>query len=107
MGVLLLDVGASEVAGDPRLWSEDRLHANALGHERIAAGLAATLGLPGADDSWAQPLPPPERRRPHHVAMAEARWVRRHLAPWLVRRVTGRSSGDGVLPKRPELAPWP
>jgi predicted metal-dependent peptidase len=28
------------VAGDPRLWSEDRLHANTLGHTRIAAGLA-------------------------------------------------------------------
>jgi lysophospholipase L1-like esterase len=105
-GVLLVDVGASPVAGDPRLWSEDRLHANSLGHERIAAGLAHALGLPGADASWSEPLPSADRRRPHELLAAEARWVRAHLAPWLVRRLQGRSSGDGVQPKRPELLPW-
>jgi hypothetical protein len=29
----------------------------------------------------------------------------RHLAPWVLRRVRGRSSGDGIEPKRPELTP--
>ena len=32
-------------------------------------------------------------------------WTRDHLGPWLHRRLTGRSSGDGVSPKRPALAP--
>ena len=32
-------------------------------------------------------------------------WVRTHVAPWVQRRVTGRSSGDGRTPKRPTLAP--
>jgi lysophospholipase L1-like esterase len=105
-GVLLVDVGASPVAGDPRLWSEDRLHANALGHERIAAGLAHALGLPGGDPRWAEPLPPAHPRRLREVALAEARWVRAHFAPWVVRRLLGRSSGDGVVPKRPDLLPW-
>src|SRR5262249_19056303 len=36
-GALLLDLGAHAVASDPRLWSDDRLHANTPGHERIAA----------------------------------------------------------------------
>ena len=105
-GVMLVDVGASEVAGDPRLWSADRLHANSLGHERIAAALACALGLPGADPSWAEPLPPAPRRAPHVVAADELRWLRAHLAPWVARRVRGRSSGDGVQPKRPELRPF-
>jgi lysophospholipase L1-like esterase len=105
-GVVLVDVGASEVAGDPRLWSDDRLHANPLGHERIAAGLAAALGLPGTDDSWADPLPPAPRRALPAAALAEARWLRAHLAPWVLRRLRGRSSGDHVHPKRPELTPW-
>ena len=105
-GVLLVDVGSSPVAGDPRLWSEDRLHANSLGHERIAAGLAHALGLPGADPGWAEPLPVDPPRGRLAAAAAEARWVRTHLAPWLVRRVRGQSSGDGRAPKRPELLPW-
>lgn len=104
-GVLLLDVDRFPVAGDPRLWHEDRLHANAEGHARIAAGLASVLGLPGFDDGWANPLP----ARPHpnviSRAAAEAHWIAAYLAPWLARRVLGRSSGDGIVAKRPELSP--
>ena len=35
----------------------------------------------------------------------DARWVREYAGPWLRRRVGGTSSGDGVLPKRPDLFP--
>jgi hypothetical protein len=28
-----------------------------------------------------------------------------HAAPWLGRRIRGRSSGDGIVPKRPQLLP--
>ncbi len=106
-GALVADVGAHRVAGDPRLWSEDRLHANSLGHERIAAALAHALGLPGASDAWQDPLPAPGPRRPHEVARAEAAWLRTHFAPWLARRVRGQSSGDGVVAKRPDYGPAP
>jgi len=37
---------------------------------------------------------------------ADARFARQHLLPWIGRRLTGRSSGDGLLPKRPELHPY-
>ena len=104
-GARLVDVGSSQVAGDPRLWSADRLHANSLGHERIAAALAHALALPGADASWADPLPAAPRRPPHQVVAAELAWWRGHFVPWLARRARGRSSGDGVQPKRPALAP--
>jgi hypothetical protein len=32
-------------------------------------------------------------------------WAGRYLAPWLVRRLRGISSGDGIEPKRPTLGP--
>jgi lysophospholipase L1-like esterase len=104
-GALLLDLEASEVAGDPRLWHPDRLHANALGHERIGLGLAAAVGLP-AGAGWGAPLEPrpppalPERLR------AELRWGRGYLVPWVVRHARGRSSSDGRVPKRPALEPF-
>ena len=36
---------------------------------------------------------------------ANLAWARQHAVPWVHRRLTGRSSGDGVVPKRPTLAP--
>lgn len=104
-GALLVDLGAHPVASDPRLWSDDRLHANSLGHARIAAALADALGLPGADDGWHRPLPTAPRHRRAVLLRAELRWARRHLTPWLVRHLRGRSSGDGREPKRPVPLP--
>jgi lysophospholipase L1-like esterase len=103
---VLIDLDRDGVS-DPRLWSEDRLHANDLGHERIAAGAAEALGLAdvGEDRGWTKPLPelvrPPLARR----IADEAAWTGRHLAPWITRRIRGRSSGDGREPKRPALEP--
>ncbi len=90
---------------DARLFHPDRLHANDLGHERIELAAVEALGLPGASGAWREPLPPvPVPSRPQALG-ADARWARAHLAPWVSRRVRGVSSGDGVQPKRPELAP--
>lgn len=105
-GARLVDVDRHAVGADPRLWSEDRLHANSEGHARMAEGLAQALGLPGAGDDWSSPLPvlpPPtwtERMR------AEASWSRRYLLPWVARHLQRRSSGDGLTPKRPTLEAW-
>lgn len=104
-GSLVLDVAQYPVACDPRLWHEDRLHANAEGHRRIAAGLASVLGLPGFDEAWATPLPPRVPLSAWQRARAEAHWVATYLTPWLLRRLTGKSSGDGVTAKRPTLQP--
>ena len=104
-GTLLLDVDKFPVASDPRLWHEDRLHANAEGHARIAAGLASLLGLSGFDERWAQPLAPRPTVTIAARAVAESKWLATYLAPWLLRRALGKSSGDGVVAKRPTLSP--
>ena len=104
-GAILLDLGAYAVASDPRLWSDDRLHANSAGHERIGAALAYTLGLPGFDDSWTAALPPPPARRRHQSIAAELAWIRRHMLPWAGRHVLGRSSGDNRVCKRATPSP--
>ncbi len=104
-GAILIDFARHPVASDPRLWSVDRLHANSAGHARIAAAVIDALELPGSDSSWAEPLPPLPQRRPHEVLAAEIGWSGRHLVPWLLRRARGRSSGDGIEPKRPALEP--
>lgn len=104
-GVVLVDLAEHPMATDSRIWHTDRLHANALGHERIAAALAVALGVPGVRESWNDPLPERPASSLATRARAEALWVRDYLVPWVGRRLTGRSSGDGITPKRPELAP--
>jgi lysophospholipase L1-like esterase len=102
-GAIVCDFASYPVASDPRLWSDDRLHANTAGHARIADALADHLGLAGANRTWSAPLP--DAPAPHwgQRVRAEAAWTRRHLVPWIWRHAQGRSSGDGITPKRPQL----
>lgn len=105
-GAILVDLAAHPVGSDRRLWSDDRLHANAHGHERIAHALAHAAGLPDADDSWTQPLDPDAPRSLRAKLAAEVAWGRDYLWPWLVRQARRRSSGDGRVEKRPQLTPF-
>jgi lysophospholipase L1-like esterase len=99
-GARLVDLEAYPVASDRRLWDLDRLHANPLGHERIAAAAAEALGLEGADSSWTTDFPDPLTPRSR---VSHAVWAGRYLAPWVLRRLRGVSSGDGITAKRPTL----
>src|SRR4051812_49227486 len=102
-GAILVDFAKHSVGSDPRLWSDDRLHANSLGHERIAAALAWALDLPATDDSWSHPLSPEWSRSFRATIVAELRWQRDYFLPWVRRHLWGRSSGDGRGAKRPVL----
>ncbi|MCP2288373.1 GDSL-type esterase/lipase family protein [Nocardia amikacinitolerans] len=105
-GVIVADTTHYAVVTDPRLWSPDRLHAGPIGHQRIADALAYALRLPGADDRWTEALrPPPAARGTLSTAVSELRWATTFLAPWVGRRLTGRSSGAGRTAKRPDLLP--
>ena len=129
-GCVTVDLWSMPVLCDPRVWSDDRLHLTAEGHRRVAlracaavgaaagaavgpaAGAAAgeTAGVEAGAD-WNAPLPElagpllPGRAGWLAARQVDARWARRHAVPWMQRRIRGVSSGDGVLPKRPELLP--
>jgi lysophospholipase L1-like esterase len=104
-GAVLLDFAAYPVATDPRLWSDDRIHANAWGHERIADALAHALRLPGASEAWMEPLQTAPTRSPAERWRAELTWGSRHLWPWMVRGLFPPNIERPRIPKRPELTP--
>ncbi|MEV5505455.1 SGNH/GDSL hydrolase family protein [Streptomyces orinoci] len=91
---LVVDLFASEALGDPRLWAEDRLHLNAEGHRRVAEAVWQALGHQ-AESDWQVPLPPSVPAGWARRRAADLRFAREHLVPWIGRRLTGRSSGDG------------
>lgn len=104
-GALVVDLYGAEVLRDVRLWDDDRLHLTPEGHRRVAEAVWQTLGGPPADD-WTGPLPPAPRPPWLTRRSADVRFARTHLLPWVHRRLTGRSSGDGRAPKRPDLLPY-
>lgn len=101
---LLVDLEGDEES-HPSFWSADRLHASPIGHERIAALAAARLGVADLETTWRRQLADPVRRPLPARAAGGALWAGRHLAPWMVRRLRGVSSGDGLPAKRPVLEP--
>jgi lysophospholipase L1-like esterase len=91
---------------DPQMWAEDRLHFSAEGHRRVAEGVLQALGFAPSFD-WREP-PPPAPPVPRAAKLrADLHWLRVHVAPWVLRRLTGKSSGDGRLAKRPVLERFP
>ena len=78
---------------DGAYWSEDRLHMNANGHHRVAARVLTGLGYEPPTEWWA----PAERT----AAPGGFAYYRQHVGPWMKRRLTGTSSGDGRMPKHP------
>ncbi|MGW3625953.1 SGNH/GDSL hydrolase family protein [Streptomyces sp. NPDC000880] len=104
-GALVVDLYGSQALGDQRMWDVDRLHLTAEGHRRVAEAVWQTLGLGGVHD-WQALLPSAARAGWAARRAGDLRFARQHLGPWIARRVTGRSSGDGRPAKRPELLPY-
>ncbi len=73
-------------------WSADRLHMNSRGHHRVAARVLDALGYRPPGEWWSLPDIDAERLR----GLA---YYRTHVGPWVRRRLTGTSSGDGRAPK--------
>jgi lysophospholipase L1-like esterase len=77
----------------PRYWSADRLHLNAVGHERVAGLVLHTLGYGPMPEPAANPV------AVRRSATANIRYYGEHVLPWIQRRLRGRSSGDNRDPK--------
>jgi len=98
-GATIVDFWRLRDYRDPRLWDADRLHMSSAGHQRMAIAVLDALGVP--HELEPQPLdrtlPPTSRER----RAANLAWMRAHAAPWVKRRLTGTSSGDGLAPRWP------
>ncbi|GAA1959465.1 SGNH/GDSL hydrolase family protein [Microbacterium aquimaris] len=80
----------------PGYWSQDRLHMNSRGHHRVAARVLSALGVEAPGEWWS--MPPLDLPR-----LGAGTYAREHLGPWVRRRLTGTSSGDGRAAKHPSL----
>lgn len=93
LGCTFVDVFADPVLRAAGYWSGDRVHLNAAGHEYTAVVVAASQSVPCSVPERL-PMTTDVRSFAREVA-----YYREHVAPWVSRRLRGRSSGDGRPPK--------
>lgn len=101
---VIADMWSLRELADPQMWAEDRLHFSPLGHHMIAIMALESLAVAHTLHPEApKPLPPKNWR----TARAEDLvWAREFFLPWVIRRIRHQSSGDNVMPKRPEAGPF-
>lgn len=101
-GVTIVDMWRMRTVSYTEVMDEDRMHLSSVGHRYMAGRVLDALGV--GHDLVHEAESRPVLSRSEQLR-ENARWAREYLAPWVHRRVTGRSSGDGISPKRPGLAP--
>ncbi|QAY63638.1 SGNH/GDSL hydrolase family protein [Xylanimonas allomyrinae] len=103
----VLDLWSLRSLADLRLWADDRLHLTSEGHRRVMNAALEALDLAPDDAAYDEPLAPPPPAPFVEKAKADAEWAREYVVPWVKRRITHTSSGDGRAPKWPQPIRWP
>ena len=106
VGAILLDANQERFFSDRRFLAFDRLHLNSLGHSRSADAILEKLGYE-FDPGWRTPLPPAKATPWIKERAIGVLWFFTFALPWIIRRLRGRSSGDGRVCKYPTPISWP
>jgi lysophospholipase L1-like esterase len=104
-GCRLVDLWSMRTLLDARAWAPDRLHLSSEGHRRVALAACEVLGVPVTGD-WREPWPAAPSVGWLTSRRSDLHWARTYFLPWIQRRLQGRSSGDEVTAKRPDLHPF-
>lgn len=98
---IVADMWALRELSDSRMWAPDRLHFSAIGHNTIASMVLDSLAVQHSLEPFSpEPLPAIRWRE---ARVSDIGWAREYLVPWVLRRVRHQSSGDDVVPKRPNF----
>ena len=106
VGAIVVDANQEKFFSDKRFLAFDRLHLNAMGHSRCADAVLEKLGY-DFDPAWRTPLPPATPTPWIKERAIGVLWFFSFALPWIIRRIRGRSSGDGRVCKYPTPISWP
>ncbi|UDY23229.1 SGNH/GDSL hydrolase family protein [Nocardioides sp. Kera G14] len=102
-GIVLVDNWRLKDGHDLRVWADDRLHLNSIGHQGVAINVLNTLGIEHDLVPYALPDGPPKSRRQQRAE--DLAWARNHLAPWVGRRLRRAAPDLTGAAKYPTLTP--
>ena len=100
-GVELVDFWRMREFSDRRMWEFDRMHLSSAGHHQMAIRVLESLDI--GHDLVPVAFGPPETLSPAQRRKDNRQWAAQAAAPWIGRRLRGRSRGDNMDPKYPEL----
>lgn len=102
-GAILLDVESHPAIGAIDLWADDRVHLRSSGHRFLAYRAAEMLGVPDAEalGGLDAALHADDEDPPVGT------WFSRDVAPWALRRLRGRTAGDGLSAKHTDYVILP
>ncbi|HWL01253.1 MAG TPA: glycosyltransferase [Microbacteriaceae bacterium] len=118
-GSMLLDFRTDPVCHEQRAWADDRVHLSSHGHRVLSYRAAEVLGIPGALEVGAldiamhaprvEPSGLDQESEPgmHDAWIRTLPWLRHHMLPWALRRLRGRTAGEGLGPKHTALIQLP
>jgi lysophospholipase L1-like esterase len=106
VGAIIVDANGERFFSDKRFLAFDRLHLNQEGHKRCADAVLEKLGYE-FDPGWRTPLPPAKPTPWIKERAIGVMWFFVFALPWIIRRLRGRSSGDGRVCKYPTPISWP
>lgn len=106
VGAMISDANHLDFFKDARFLAFDRLHLNQEGHWRVSQGVLELLGYP-FDPAWRTPLPPAKPTPWIKRRITGVLWFFVFALPWIIRRIQGKSSGDGRSAKYPQPISWP
>ena len=106
VGAIINDGNGGTLFQDNRFLAFDRLHINKAAHFRVAQAILERLGY-SYDSSWKVPLPPVSQLIKLKRKVITPFWFFSFVIPWIIRRLRGKSSGDGRTFKYPVPISWP
>jgi lysophospholipase L1-like esterase len=106
VGAIISDANDLDFFKDSRFLAFDRLHLNEEGHWRVSQGVLEILAYP-FDPAWRIPLPPAKPTPWIKRRITGVLWFFVFALPWIIRRIQGKSSGDGRTAKYPQPISWP
>jgi lysophospholipase L1-like esterase len=106
VGATVSDANGLDFFKDSRFLAFDRLHLNQEGHWRVAQAVLEVFGYP-FDAAWRTPLPTAKPTPWIKRRITGVLWFFVFALPWIIRRIQGKSSGDGRIAKYPQPISWP
>ncbi|WP_375384926.1 glycosyltransferase [uncultured Microbacterium sp.] len=98
-GAILLDVEALPALGGLDMWAQDRVHLQTVGHRFLAYRAAEVLGVPDAEALGSLDAALHADVEPPVAGLSWGVWLSHHALPWMMRRLAGRTAGDGLSAK--------
>jgi lysophospholipase L1-like esterase len=105
LGARVVDLWTMPRLCEPRMWASDRLHLSTEGHGLVADAVLDLLGVTSRTSGSV--LQEPVTRSWLAARRSDAIWTSTYLAPWVGRKLRGRSTGDFLNAKLPELTSIP